>query len=151
MAEVMVPNKIFLENFLKVIVFRTNYDFRTFSFYLKEQNISCKYSTVIEKTTGSVFMHWGLYITEINFVEDKLTIKFHFPRNKPPDNSYRIYVCQKMASGETRTLDNSIKLTSPTLTITNFLADEKSTWVIRLEEVLAFEGRLAHTQSQVFS
>lgn len=76
-------------------------------------------------------------------------MKFHFPRTKPADNIYRVTVQQRTKSGNIQ-LDSALPLTSPALTISNFLSDAESHWKIQLEGVLAFEGRLAHAKSQIF-
>jgi hypothetical protein len=149
MAEVMVPGSVPLLNNLRAIVFRTRYDLITFQHYLGAR-IKCTFDTGVESVSQSLFMHWGLYVTELSYVEDALIIKFHFPKTQPPDSTYSVRVVQSVAGSALRVFDKRVLLRTSTLRITGFVAEAQAVWRIDLEGVLAFEGKLAHKKSEVF-
>jgi hypothetical protein len=151
MAEVMIPEALPLENYLRWVVFRTPSDLLTFNYLLGKLGSTCGYPRGTETVNQSIFMHWGLYIRELNFIEDKLTIDFHLPRGRRPfNNEYKINVTQTCSDGSTLSYNNSYPLARPSITIKGFSPDGASVWKIVLEDVLAFEGRLPHEQSALF-
>lgn len=151
MAEVMVPQNLPLAESLEWIVFRTSSDMRTFDHLLKQVGGKCPYPKGTEKVPQSIFMHWGLYISELSFVEDKLIMNFHLPtRTRPPGNAYKFSIRQNCVDGQQRNYNNTFALDRPALTITGFVPDANSVWSIELEDVLAFNGTLPHAQSTVF-
>lgn len=151
MAEVMVPSALPLLPHLKAICFRTRWDLETFRHLLAQVNGTCPWRVQVEQITNSLYMHQGLYIIELDFLGDELRIRFHLPVDyRPNEGSYKVRVGQFLAGTRRRSFDKSINLQSGSLLIKGFLPDNQAIWIIELEEVLAFQGQLAHAQSQVF-
>jgi hypothetical protein len=150
MSEVMVPGQLPLDGNLSVIYFRTPYERETFRYLLELEGIECPSKLSIENITGSVFMRWGMYINEMNYVDDKLMIEFKLPnRYQPPDGCYRIQIEQSTPMGQL-TFDKRIRLSSNSLRVRNFRPVDDSVWRIEVEDVSAFHGKLAHQRSELF-
>ena len=95
-------------------------------------------------------MSEGMYITDLNFSDDRIQMSFHFPlRNVPADKVYDVCVVQQYTGGQA-TLDKEIALDKPSLSIVKFRQDPESVWTIHLEKELAFKGKLQHAKSEVF-
>ncbi|WP_168202938.1 DarT ssDNA thymidine ADP-ribosyltransferase family protein [Tardiphaga sp. vice352] len=150
MAEVSVRDKLKLEHGLQAILFRTSWDLETFRFYIAEKGIACPHRLGIEQIHGSLFMSEGLYITDLNFSDDRVQMSFHFPlRNVPPDKTYDVCVVQQYAGGSAK-LDKPIVLDKPSLSIKNFRPEADSVWTIFLEKELAFRAKMQHAKSELF-
>jgi hypothetical protein len=151
MAEVMVPDGLPLVPDLKAIFFRTRWDLETFRYQLQTKDIACPWRVQVEQVTNSLYMHQGLYIIDLDFLGEKLHIRFHLPVDyRPNEGTYKVRIGQFIQGTLQRTFDKAIDLQSGSLIITGFLPDNQAVWKIELEEVLAFEGQLPHAQSQVF-
>lgn len=150
MAEVAVKNQLQLAGALQAIMFRTSWDLETFRYLLNESRLHCPYQMGVEQVRGSLFMSEGLYITDLNFSDDRIQLSFHFPlRNSPADKSYEVCVVQECLEGTAR-LDNKIVLDKPSLSIVKYRTNPDSLWTIHLEKELAFRGRLQHAKSELF-
>ena len=150
MAEVAVKDRLELANALQAVLFRTNWDLETFLHLLNEGSRSCPHRLGIEQIRGSLFMSEGMYITDLNFSDDRIQMSFHFPlRNVPADKVYDVCVVQQYTGGQA-TLDKEIALDKPSLSIVKFRQDPESVWTIHLEKELAFKGKLQHAKSEVF-
>jgi hypothetical protein len=92
----------------------------------------------------------GLYLTDLNFNDDRIQMSFHFPlRNAPHDKSYDVCVLQECAAGSAK-LDKKLVLDKPSLSVRNYRIEAESVWTIHLEKELAFRGRLQHAKSELF-
>jgi hypothetical protein len=149
MAEVLVPGELALMGALRFIAFRTRYDQLTFEYLLEQAGGQCPFERAVEHPPQSLYMHWGLYLSEMNFIENTLAMRFHLPRHEPADNQFEIDLEQSVPGAPTRTLKTTLKL-QPQLTVKGVHADGRAVWRIRLEECLAFEGRLNHARSALF-
>jgi hypothetical protein len=151
MAEVMVPQRLPLKDHLKAIFFRTRWDLETFRYLLQQAGTAFEGKVQIEQVTNSLYMHLGLYIIDLDFLEDTLHIRFHLPVDySPKDGNYKVKIEQSVVGLTGRTYDKAISLRGGLLAISNFHREASAIWRITLEEVLAFHGPLPHTQSQVF-
>jgi hypothetical protein len=151
MAEIIVSGGLPLEGNLQAIIFRSNSDLETFRYYLQRQGVTCSHRVSVENVSGSLFMHMGLYISELNYMGDTLSAKFHFPsKHRPPGNQYKISIRQQVQGKPDRVFDQAIELKAPTLRVKGIYPEASAIWVIYLEGVLAFEGPLAHLKSEVF-
>ncbi|WP_179734633.1 DarT ssDNA thymidine ADP-ribosyltransferase family protein [Bradyrhizobium sp. IAR9] len=150
MAEVAVRNRLPLDGTLQGILFRTSWDMETFRYLLGEAGITCNYRMGVEQISSSLFMHEGLYLTDLTFSDDRLQMSFHFPLRHPaPENLYDVHAIQDCAAGR-RLLNKQLKLDKPSFGITKYHPDGDAVWTIYLEKELAFRGRLQHARSQVF-
>lgn len=150
MAEVAVRDRLALIDGLQAIVFRTKWDMETFRWLLAARGVTCDHRLGIEHIGQSIFISQGLFVSDLDFRDDRLQMSFHFPlRNAPAGNCYRVRVNQDHAGGRS-VFDRTIELVHPTLSIAKFSPDPQSVWTIELEEQPAFVGRLQHARSQVF-
>jgi ssDNA thymidine ADP-ribosyltransferase, DarT len=150
MAEVAVRDRLALSTGLHAILFRTIWDFETFRYLATERGIACPYRLGVEQIHGSLFMSEGLFITDLNFSDDRIQMSFHFPlRNVPADKTYDVCVVQDCALGRA-TLDKKIVLDKPSLSIVKFRAESDSHWTIHLDKELAFRAKLQHAKSELF-
>jgi hypothetical protein len=150
MAEVAVKDILRLADGLQGILFRTSWDLETFRHFLSERAIACPYRLGIEQVHGSLFMSEGLYITDLNFSDDRIQMSFHFPlRHVPADKTYDFCVVQECAAGQAK-LDKELVLDKPSLSIVKYRIESDSIWTILLEKELAFKGKLQHAKSEIF-
>jgi len=150
MAEVAVKDRLSLSHGLQGILFRTSWDLETFRYLLSEQGLTCPHRMGGELLRGSIFMSEGLYITDLNFSDDRIQMSFHFPlRHVPADKSYDVCVVQQCTAGSAR-LDKKVVLDKPSLSIVKYRAEADALWTIHLEKELAFRGRLQHAKSELF-
>jgi hypothetical protein len=150
MAEVAVKDRLSLADSLHAILFRTIWDLETFRHLLNERGIASPYRLAAEQVHGSLFMSEGMYITDLNFSDDRIQMSFHFPlRNVPADKTYDVCVIQQCAAGQAK-LDKKLVLDKPSLSIVKFMTESDSIWTIHLEKEFAFQGKLQHAKSQLF-
>jgi hypothetical protein len=150
MAEVAVKDRLNLSDGLQGILFRTSWDLETFRYLLSEHGLTCPHRMGVEQLRGSIFMSEGLYITDLNFSDDRIQMSFHFPlRHAPADKSYDVCVVQQCGAGIAR-LDKKVVLDKPSLSIVKYRAEADALWTIHLEKELAFRGRLQHAKSELF-
>lgn len=150
MAEVAVRGRLALTDGLDAIVFRTKWDIETFRWLLARRGAICSHRLAVEPIRGSIFMGEGFFASDLDFMDDRLQMSFHFPlRHAPADKRYKIRVTQDHAGGRS-IFDRIVELRHPTLSIAKFSPDPQSVWTIELEEQLAFAGQLQHARSEVF-
>jgi hypothetical protein len=151
MAEVMIPNNLPLDPHLKAIFFRTRWDLETFRFLLQGAGAAFNGKVQVEQITNSLYMHMGLYIIDLDVLQGTLHMRFHLPIDySPKDGNYKVKIEQSAPGVVGRIYEKDISLQKGSLAVSNFLSNADAIWRITLEDVLAFNGRLPHTQSEVF-
>jgi ssDNA thymidine ADP-ribosyltransferase, DarT len=126
MAEVAVKDRLPLVEVLQAILFRTSWDLETFRQFLSERAIACPYRLGVEQVHGSLFMSEGLYITDLNFSDDRIQMSFHFPlRYVPANKTYDVCAVQECAAGRAQ-LDKELVLDKPSLSIVKFRIESGS-------------------------
>jgi hypothetical protein len=151
MAEVLVPERLHLKDHLKAIFFRTRWDLETFRHLLQQEKMTFDGKVQVEQVTNSLYMHWGLYIIDMDFLENKIHLKFHLPHDyKPEDGNYKIKIEQNVTGFPTKTFDQANNLQNGSLVVINFHPEPNAIWTVNLEDVIAYQGPLPHAQSQIF-
>jgi hypothetical protein len=111
--------------------------------------LTCEYKAFVERSKGVLFLSRGLFLNEINFQDDTISITFNFPADfTPPDRNFKIFV-QQQVSNRIATYDKLVKLTAPTFNISNYIR-EPGVWHIKLEDQLAFRGQIRAETSELF-
>lgn len=150
MSEVSVEGKVPLAPHLKAIVFRTQSDMRTFEYLLEMQGLTCPYKCFVERVRGTLFLARAFYLNDLSFEDDTISLTFNFPVDYlPADRTFKVYIHQS-ARGRVATYDQSVKLKASTFNVKNYTADNKSVWLIRLEDQLAFNGIIQSEKSEMF-
>ena len=150
MSEVSVDNKVLLTSHLKAIVFRTQSDMRTFDHLLHVAGLICPYKRFVERARGTLFLARALYLNDLSFSNDTISLTFNFPTDfSPPDRNFKVYI-QQTAGARTPTFDKTVELRASTLNVKNYVPDTFAIWLIRLEDQLAFNGRIQAVASELF-
>ncbi|WP_370677137.1 DarT ssDNA thymidine ADP-ribosyltransferase family protein [Pleomorphomonas sp. PLEO] len=150
MSEVGVERKVPLFPHLKAIVFRTQSDMRTFEYLLERDGIFCPYKRFVERSRGTLFLSRAFYINDLSFSEDVVSLTFNFPIDfSPSDRVFKVYICQNVV-GQSSIYDKPVELRKPTFRVKNFRPDTSAIWLIRLEDQLAFNGRIQAEVSELF-
>ncbi|MQB09989.1 DUF4433 domain-containing protein [Agrobacterium sp. ICMP 6402] len=150
MSEVSVENKVPLGPHLRAIVFRTQSDMRTFEYLLSEAGIQCPYKRFVERARGTLFLARALYLNDLSFVATTISLTFNFPTDfSPPDRVFKVYINQTSQSG-IKIYDKSVELRATTFNVTNYEPDISAVWLIKLEDQLAFRGRIQAVTSELF-
>jgi hypothetical protein len=150
MAEVSVEAEVPLEPHLRAIVFRTQSDMRTFEFLLEINGLACPYKRFVERARGTLFLSRALYLNDLTFSGDTVSLTFNFPVDySPADRVFKIYI-QQAFGGRRSVFDKSIELRASTFSVRNFMAEKEAVWLIRLEDQLAFNGKIQSEVSELF-
>jgi hypothetical protein len=149
MSEVSVEGKVPLAMHLKAIVFRTQSDMRTFEYLLEVNGIQSTHKCLVERR-GLLFLCRALYINDLSFTSKVIGITLNFPVGfTPVDHKYKVYVEQTSSNGRS-VYDKMVELKKQTLDITGYFPDTNSLWFIKLEDQLAFNGRIQSKVSELF-
>ncbi len=150
MSEVSVEGQVPLVSHLKAIVFRTQSDMRTFEFLLELQGLRCPYKCFVERARGTLFLARALYLNDLSFAGDAISLTFNFPIDfAPPDRNFKVYIHQTVGT-KTAIYDKMVELKATTFGVKNFTADNHAEWFIKLEDQLAFRGRIQAEPSELF-
>ncbi|WP_181178633.1 DarT ssDNA thymidine ADP-ribosyltransferase family protein [Mesorhizobium sp. B4-1-3] len=150
MSEVSVEGRVPLAPHLRAIVFRTQSDMRTFEYLLEMAGIHCPYKLLVERARGTLFLARALYLNDLSFAGNTISLTFNFPTDfSPPDRIFKVYINQTVGH-ISNTYDKSVELRAPTFNVTNYNPDKSGVWLIRLEDQLAFRGRLQAEPSELF-
>ena len=150
MSEVSVEGQVPLAPNLKAIVFRTLSDMRTFEYLLELQGLHCPYKRFVERARGTLFVARALYLNDLSFTGDTISLTFNFPVDfSPPDRNFKVYIRQTVGT-RTATYDKLVELRATTFSVKNYTANNSAVWLIRLEDQLAFNGRIQAELSELF-
>lgn len=150
MSEVSVEKKVPLFPHLKAIVFRTQSDMRTFEYFLGKEGVVCSYKRFVERSRSTLFLSRAFYINELSFSDDAVSLTFNYPIDfSPIDRKYKVYICQDTEK-HTSTYDKTVELKKSTFRVKGFIPNTSSVWLIRLEDQLAFNGRIEAEISELF-
>lgn len=142
MAEVVYEGELPTEPFLHQIVCRTACDRESLLWRLGPVAPKVKDMVRVEQIHGSVFMHWGLYIQNINFHKGDLLIDIKYPRTKPISGRFHLVVRQYKGEIIIDERDEYVDASSDVFCISGFPSEQNSHWEIFFEDVIAFCGRL---------
>lgn len=149
MSEVSVDGKVDLRPHLKCIVFRTQTDMHTFEFLLARAGLDCNFKAFVERVRGTLFLARSFYLNDLSFSEGTIRLTFNFPVDfTPPDRNFRIFVQQQ--AHPIRTYDKTVQLNRSTFAISNFANLPSTTWLIKLEDQLGFQGPIRAEESELF-
>lgn len=149
MSEVSVKGSLPLKDCLQAIMFRTKWDLQTFRYLLHKSEDSLDYRVGVEQIKGSLFHSRGLFISDLSFIKDEISIGFNFPvEYAPVGNRYLVSCTQSTKEGD-RTYKGEVALSRPTLNITNY-RQTAGEWKIELEDALGFFGQIDARESAVF-
>ncbi len=149
MSEVSVEGKVDLVPHLKAIVFRSASDMHTFEYLLGLNGIHCAHKTFVERVRGTLFLARGFYLNDLSFSDGTVNLTFNFPMDyTPPDRNFKVFAEQRVGAASA-TYDKTIQLDKPTLHISNY-NKTAGIWHIRLEDQLAFQGRIKSEESELF-
>lgn len=150
MSEVSVEGRVPLIPHLKAIVFRTQSDMRTFEYLLELQGLRCIYKCFVERARGTLFLARALYLNDLSFTGDTISLTFNFPVDfSPADRKFKVYIHQSVGS-RTATYDKTVELRATTFSVKNYTANTNAVWLIKLEDQLAFNGRIQAEPSELF-
>lgn len=150
MSEVSVEGQVPLGPHLKAIVFRTQSDMRTFEYLLELQGLQCPYKRFVERARGTLFLSRALYLNDLSFTGDTISLTFNFPIDfSPPDRNFKVYIHQTVG-GRMATYDKMVELRAATFSVRNYTANNSAVWLIKLEDQLAFQGRIQAEPSELF-
>jgi hypothetical protein len=149
MSEVSVEGSVALQPHLRAIVFRTQTDMHTFEHLLAQNGLACPYKTFVERVRGTLFLARAFYLNDLTFSDGTITLTFNFPVDfTPPDRNFKLFVRQT-SGGNVATYDKIFQLRAPNLNISNY-SKVPGTWVIKLEDQLAFQGPIKSEASELF-
>lgn len=150
MSEVGVEGNVPLQPHLRGIMFRTQSDMQTFEYMLERGGISCPYKLIVERARGTLFLARAFYLNDLNFSGATISLTFNFPTDfSPADKVYKVFINQTVGRSS-KTYDKSVELRATTFNVTNYDPDPSGVWLIKLEDQLAFNGRLQTQTSEVF-
>lgn len=150
MSEVSVEGRVPLGAHLKAIVFRTQSDMRTFEYLLELEGLHCSYKRFVERARGALFLARALYLNDLSFAGDTISLTFNFPVDySPPDRNFKVYIHQTVGT-RIATYDKTVELKAPTFSVKNYIPNNSAVWLIRLEDQLAFRGRIQAEPSELF-
>lgn len=150
MSEVSVEGHVPLTPHLRGIIFRTQSDMNTFEYLLEQAGITCPYKRLVERARGTLFLARALYLNDLNFTGNTISLTFNFPTDfSPPDRIYKVFINQRVGRSN-KTYDKSVELQATTFNVTKYDPDPSGVWLIKLEDQLAFNGRLQTQASELF-
>jgi hypothetical protein len=150
MSEVSVEGHVPLTPHLRGIVFRTQSDMQTFEYLLEQAGVVCPYKLIVERARGTLFLARALYLNDLSFTGNTISLTFNFPTDfSPADRVYKVFINQ-MVGNSSKTYDKPVELKAMTFNVTNYDPNPLGVWLIKLEDQLAFKGRLQTQASELF-
>ncbi len=151
MSEVVHNGPLEVSPHLKYIVCRSTFDRQTLLHLLGPLADEYRQRIVLESTLCSTFMRKATYISNLQREDGELTIGFHLPVRPPDLEKFTVQVCQYRHYGEVlKTAQYRWPIGLKQGRIAGFSDDADTLWTINVDQVLAFNGSIPHSKSQVF-
>lgn len=142
MAEVLYPGNLALRPHLKKIICRSQVDKTSLLDYLGDDVASWTDMISVEQTHGSIFFHWGLYISDIKFIDGDLHMFLTIPRNLSTSGKYEIEIRQFLNDSLLEAKSGQVPVGTKHAIVKGCPDVPDCRWEIFLEQVIAFRGKV---------
>lgn len=151
MAEVLIPERLSLDQNLKHIICRSSFDAVTLK-HLVGPGFDDLVSLVRTASRPvETFFCDEAYITELQQLDDRLTLKVKPPKGYTRGDQVRFNISQESSDGSLLEWNYERQLTKQPLLISGWRTDENATWTIEIDEALAFCGLVAQQNIEVIA
>lgn len=148
-AEVVVLRELALRDCLKFVYCRSVYDEMTLRFLCGQpENPLLKRIRVCSAPT-ELFFCWSTFIQRLEYADRFIRLKLFQGRNYSRGRRIRCEIEQFVEESVVRSCDFEDVINNDGVQIGPFVSDPGSTWKIKIEGCLAFQGALPHRVSEL--
>jgi len=151
MAEVLVPDELPLrDGVLEAIVCRTQIDALTLQYLARGQDRYFLDKIRVSTRPVELFFCWGAYVEDFQFSGNALTLRVRASRDYKQGQALKFRIVQERGGSPHMVWNANVALADKPLRISGFDANVQESWLVEIEDALAFCGRAPSIHANVF-